>query len=518
MTPDQFLRMQSTLAAHVAVVKHESVVSANAAVNAVNRKLGTIWREIEKAVSEGTPGNWLNPAKRVRELLYQLLPAAVEAVEGTLASQFERSQNKTRKAILRTLPVEYLKELAPTEIRESIGIQIGPGGVGSVTNALAGIDQLPEPQQRQAIQQVLFPPQSRQDILATLRTADSQESDWRQRFRIPQNPDQLTQDIATGMSRGENRTELLKRVQPHVNGVRWQAERIARTEGIRVAQAATEKQFEALGDLIAGYQIRAVLDLVTEPAHAARNGLVWMKDSGVPMRQALRMKRDTLPDRPNCRCFLIPVMRPPTTITKQQAETLRNTPPPAPGNHQVYSQWFAKANEQERRVAVGSKRYDEVLAKLNGKRPRWHDFIDPSTGDLIDRALLQAESPQALLARRAANIQAEQVQKAAIKTIRATGTNQLPKPQRANAAITQANSLSVFNRSSQGFLTSQSINAMTRAIAVMVAAEDIAAIERALEIARERLGKLQPGTPDWAQMAEQVVTLQDQLAKARVSV
>jgi len=64
----------------------------------------------------------------------------------------------------------------------------------------------------------------------------------------------------------------------------------------------------------------------------------------------------------------------------------------------VYADWFAKADEKRRRLAVGARRYYEVEKKL-GRRPEYADFVDPDAGDLLPIAALMAEAPAARHAR-----------------------------------------------------------------------------------------------------------------------
>jgi hypothetical protein len=57
----------------------------------------------------------------------------------------------------------------------------------------------------------------------------------------------------------------------------------------------------------------------------------------------------------------------------------------------AYRDWFAHADEKRRRIAVGTRRYSTVAAKVNGQ-PEWEDFLDPATGDLLPLEHLKNET------------------------------------------------------------------------------------------------------------------------------
>ena len=58
---------------------------------------------------------------------------------------------------------------------------------------------------------------------------------------------------------------------------------------------------------------------------------------------------------------------------------------------QTYDEWFARADEQKRRMAVGTRRYS-TAQEILGHEPTWIDFVDPDTGGLLTLAELQAET------------------------------------------------------------------------------------------------------------------------------
>lgn len=211
--------------------------------------------------------------------------------------------------------------------------------------------------------------------------------DWQARYeRLSKlaSPERLARQVADGVSRGESPQQIERRILPEVNNVRASARRIARTESLRVSHAAQMQAHESLGELVIGYQIRATLDQHTRPEHAFRNGRIWYKDSGVPMKQALMMEEELLPDAPNCRCFLLPILSRPEDDVPAQTITQKIAPDAV-----AYEEWFKGASERERKAAVGARRYSEVKRRLD-RKPQWQDFIS-TKGELLDVNQIRSE-------------------------------------------------------------------------------------------------------------------------------
>lgn len=93
----------------------------------------------------------------------------------------------------------------------------------------------------------------------------------------------------------------------------------------------------------------------------------------------------------NCRCWLSPVLRDPGGLP----DTVH---PPGP-DHQVYSDWWASADERRKRLAVGTRRYSAVEEFV--KSPEWANFVDIE-GHLLPTAVLQTETAAERKARVAA--------------------------------------------------------------------------------------------------------------------
>lgn len=177
--------------------------------------------------------------------------------------------------------------------------------------------------------------------------------------------------------------------------------RIARTNGVRISGDARMAAWEKLGPLVVGYQLRATLDAASRPWHAARNGQIYYKNPGPGQLGLDEMPRP--PHEPqaapwggkiawNCRCMLSVVFAPPPALTGDRLQPFTNNAGKVIPDPDSYSQWFARADERRRRLAVGSRRYETVVRLGGGKQPTWSDFLD-GDGELVPLATLRQETP-----------------------------------------------------------------------------------------------------------------------------
>jgi len=248
---------------------------------------------------------------------------------------------------------------------------------------------LTEEQYEELVKRIVFPSPSEADMTTALKTFD-----WEARL------DSLSQKITDkqavldqlidGYASGESPAQLKKRVQPLVDGIQSSAKRIARTESMRVAETMQRQTWDALGDMMVGAQVIAVLDERTRPEHATRNGRVYYRN---PRGNQLPMSElPDLPDAPNCRCMTVPVMAPPEELKTDPEirEAFKTTARAGTVDALTYNKWFSTADIQKRKAVVGVKRYTEV-EKLVGRTPTWSDFVN-ELGELLSLDDLSNES------------------------------------------------------------------------------------------------------------------------------
>jgi SPP1 gp7 family putative phage head morphogenesis protein len=276
-------------------------------------------------------------------------------------------------------------------------IQGAPLAADVFTEPIAAGERMSDAEWQRVVAQVVVPPPSPLKVEQIIQ-ATTNGLTWQERFaslsRKIASPEALAQQLITGYAQGENLQELTRRVAPLVESIQSSARRIARTEGLRVAESIQREAWSDLdeGNMLLGVQILAVLDQNTRPEHAARNGTIYFKNAadGRPPISEL----PHLPDAPNCRCWTAPVLRPPEEFKIDPAvqaafanQAGANIPDPS-----AYDQWFARADEGRRKMAVGARNYNTMAEILGGSRqPEWTDFIQ-ADGTLLTPTQLKTEA------------------------------------------------------------------------------------------------------------------------------
>lgn len=261
---------------------------------------------------------------------------------------------------------------------------------------------------RKIIAKVLFPRPSEEEVQQIIdrpmrvKQPDGTTRDAKWQDRLEALSHKITDktaafgELVRGYTAGENIAQIRKRLEPLVSGIKSSAQRIARTEGLRVAERIQRRSWDQLGDMMEGAQILAVLDQNTRPHHAARNGTIYYKDeskaNGTTTKKLSEMP--DLPDEPNCRCWSTPILTPPEELKTDPTlrEALRTTSGAGVPDPASYDDWWRNATEPEKKIVVGVKRYNLVRDKVSEFRPpEFDDFVDPE-GRLLDVEKLASES------------------------------------------------------------------------------------------------------------------------------
>ena len=305
---------------------------------------------------------------------------------------------------------------AASELPGGDGVVVGGGGASPIQPDVIEIpgeiplqaDVLTEPIVRRErlsdsdweglLKQLVFQPPSADKVREILERADPNTGvNWQQRLtalsKLISNPEGVASEIVTGYAQGQSTDDIQRRIQPMVDGVRSSARRIARTEGLRVAESIQRESWDDVGDMMLGSQILAVLDENTRPHHAERNGQVYFKSiaDGRPTLAEL----PHLPDEPNCRCWPTPVLRPPAEFENDPAvrSAFQNSAGAGIPDPATYDTWFDRADAGRRKMAVGVRRYNAMVKRFGGERGlEWIDFIHPD-GKLLTLKQVRDESP-----------------------------------------------------------------------------------------------------------------------------
>lgn len=361
--------------------------------------------------------NWLRTM--IDEGFDLMMDEAEDSYKKSLEDFAELSYDWARTLLLRTLPRWYFRNVLPLALTGEATVNPPPPPtppnpitpkkivipkkvfdkyvlpaleVQSYVEPVADADPMTQEEFEAFAKEVIFPPLTR-SMIETIVESDQ----WRKTFpgnKSKFNDPAFRDRLVNGIADGVDVEKLTNSIRDLEAGVYWKARRTARTESLRVAEAAQRETWDDLTGMMDGVQILAVLDQNTRPEHAARNGQIYATQ---PQAGELPMDElPMLPDEPNCRCWTTPVLAPPDEVANDPAMQAvfanmegANIPDPA-----AYDKWFDQADDGQRRLAVGTRRYNDMASMLDGSRkPEWSDFIDPKTGSLLSRNDLQRETP-----------------------------------------------------------------------------------------------------------------------------
>ena len=396
----------------------------------LNKAIETIFRDAAKSLAQVVIGNY-DPEPRYDyrrhfvgtpfdSVFAKAFRRLVDGIEGSFETLAKEHHSLTADAIIRSVPKEVWFHLLPiteewVEYEEPLPGRIvfdggmvsfeleDRGGPFGVPTKKLRAKKLNDNDKLEAAKQVYFPPPTElqvKNILARKMVDEDGPGEtngltWRDRIEklsgLVEDKRAVFNEISQGYSRGENLKELQARIEPQITGgIKASAARVARTEGMRIAEQVQRKAWDGIWDMMTGVQIVAVLDTRTQPKHATRNGTIYYKTPR-PNLPTIAQLPD-LPDAPNCRCMTVPVMEPPEELKNDPAvrEAFKLQRESGTAEPRTYDRWFKNASTAERKTVVGVNRYDEV-GELLGRIPQWTDFID-DRGRLIPLENLLAET------------------------------------------------------------------------------------------------------------------------------
>lgn len=147
---------------------------------------------------------------------------------------------------------------------------------------------------------------------------------------------------------------------------------------MRIAHETRMQAYEELGEMVIGYQIHATMDARVRPHHAARSGTIYYKKPGPGQLGTNKMPRPPLEEdgtvAHNCRCWLTPVLEVQKQIEEDPAAkaVFTNARDELIPNPAVYTDWFDRADEGDKRRVVGARRLAIVRDRLKpGEKLGW---------------------------------------------------------------------------------------------------------------------------------------------------
>lgn len=372
-------QFSQALTAHAATRQVEVSHLADVAANAVDRAISAHLRKVI-AVYKSSPAVAVGSVSEIG-------PAVFLSIRNSLADIAEWGRRRTLYGIRQTLPKPILQRMFVRRGRRFFEDDEDSGPVIGDISYSSFLDLVFPPPSPEQVHEIVYGSYSGQTWVQRL--------DGSTRYASPQ---QLASVVAVGAVIGKTAKQIEKDLMSIVNNARNSARRIARTEALRVSHEVQLRTWaDGLGDMIAGYQMHATLDQNSRPAHAARHGVIYYQNPKIGQHSIADMPRPPLESDGsiawNCRCHLSPVLEPLAGMENDPVFVNNDSqliPSPL-----VYSEWFASATLKNKRQAVGQRRYEAVARILGGESPKWEDFVDPHSGELLAIDDLRQESQTA---------------------------------------------------------------------------------------------------------------------------
>jgi hypothetical protein len=167
-----------------------------------------------------------------------------------------------------------------------------------------------------AVERMRLGSMSREEATEILYSKNPWGMTWEEQLakssRLVSNPTAVANELAEGIANDEGLVKLRKRIEPYVENLSASAQRIARTEGLRVGMTAQQKQldsFDARTDCIGGMKMHCAMAPASAEEHKKRNGKFYRK---VSPGHYVADDGEHYPGTPwghaNCMCFGEPVL------------------------------------------------------------------------------------------------------------------------------------------------------------------------------------------------------------------
>jgi SPP1 gp7 family putative phage head morphogenesis protein len=158
---------------------------------------------------------------------------------------------------------------------------------------------------------------------------------------------QLQSILLGGLMRGEGVAAVARAVRAAIGGTRTQAERIVRSEYVRISAQSTLLTAQRNAALLDGVQWLATLDARTCLQCAELDGRIWKDSSSAPLPVAST--------HPNCRCVLVPIVKLAASLGLPPAARASFAGPVEGGV--TYREWFGQQSEEFQKEVLGPTRY-----------------------------------------------------------------------------------------------------------------------------------------------------------------
>ena len=209
--------------------------------------------------------------------------------------------------VARNIPIERMATEA----------EFGPEITSELDDIING--KVSDERAREIVREIEFPPPTEAEVTTILTDTTAPDGmSAMQRIKTVEAGDKsdLLRTVTNLYSEGAAQAKMTAAIQKYVGNVHYKAARIARTEGVRIAQAGLDKTWQEAGDLVAGIQWHSALTERTRESHAALHGKIYYRTSGGDFIAEDGEVLPPIPLAPNCLCWTTPVLQDYDTLIK----------------------------------------------------------------------------------------------------------------------------------------------------------------------------------------------------------
>lgn len=216
--------------------------------------------------------------------------------------------------------------------------------------------------------------------------------DWETRLKSwdKKSRDSIRKAVLRGFSEGESVPQVRKRIENAVAMPRYAAQRIARTEGCRIGNAAGQEALDSLGDFVTAYRYRCQMTRHSREPHKALNGVIYKRTPRGEYRNDNGEVLPTFPNGPNCQCMGVPLFLGIEDVDITDPERDANMEESVDssafsgingqieyGDPGLMKAWWDKVSVGARKTLVGVKKYRSLKRRLK-REPTWDDVVGAS--------------------------------------------------------------------------------------------------------------------------------------------
>jgi SPP1 gp7 family putative phage head morphogenesis protein len=290
-----------------------TLINVDRSILVIDRVIALVWRALRHLIDHSQ--GYIADYKRALALLSRMPTSLVQAFSSEFSRLYKLGYLQARQLLWPNILLRTSESRSSLQEQGIVGLQLGATQTPQLVNLATRLrgKNLTDTKKRSLLKQMLFQPPSKQDVLRVI-SQWIRPSDWQSiGGAVTKQPHDLANELAAGLARGKSPREVAQLILPYMEDNRVRAQRTARTFGMAVVGQAQFDSFEALGDLVIGYQVHATLDRNTRPEHRRRDGTIYYKQ---PKRGQKGLDEMPRPPREadgsiawNCRCYLTPVLR-----------------------------------------------------------------------------------------------------------------------------------------------------------------------------------------------------------------